>query len=136
MMQLDGVTQVLGSLLPSIKRNSSRHVCSTPLYCNHTTLASLQKYGYNIPANMYAAGALRRLLMLNQAVWGSEEVTDRVLQLLKDIHEGLEKWGMTKAPDGSTVYAYEVGLIPGMASLLDLVALAVAVCTCAWESGA
>lgn len=65
---------------------------------------------------MYAAGALRRLLMLNQAVWGSEEIADRVLQLLKDIHEGLEKWGMTKAPDGSTVYAYEVGGRPGMAS--------------------
>jgi meiotically up-regulated gene 157 (Mug157) protein len=84
--------------------------------CNPSIPASLlQKYGYNIPANMYAAGALRRLLMLNQAVWGSEEVTDRVLQLLKDIHEGLEKWGMTKAPDGSTVYAYEVGRSPARA---------------------
>lgn len=67
-----------------------------------------QKYGYNIPANMYAAAALRRLLVLNQAVWGSAEVTRRAGQLLQDITEGLEQWAFTKAPDGSTVYAYEV----------------------------
>lgn len=67
-----------------------------------------QKYGYNIPANMYAAGALRRLLALNEALWGSAEVQRRAGQLLADISAGLQKWATTKAPDGSTVYAYEV----------------------------
>jgi meiotically up-regulated gene 157 (Mug157) protein len=69
----------------------------------------VQKYGFNIPANMYAAGALRRLLALNEALWGSAEVQRRAGQLLADISAGLQKWATTKAPDGSTVYAYEVG---------------------------
>ena len=68
----------------------------------------LQKYGYNIPANMYAAAALRRLLVLNEATWGSAEVKKRASKLLQDITTGLEQWGTTQAPDGSTVYAYEV----------------------------
>lgn len=74
-----------------------------------TRCAAVQKYGFNIPANMYAAGALRRLLALNEAIWGSAEVQRRAGQLLQDISSGLEKWATTKAPDGSTVYAYEVG---------------------------
>lgn len=57
---------------------------------------------------MYAAGALRRLLVLNEATWRSQEVSTRAGKLLSDITHGLEKWGTTKAPDGSTVYAYEV----------------------------
>lgn len=57
---------------------------------------------------MYAAGALRRLLVLNDATWGSQEVKRRAGQLLQDITQALDKWGTTKTPDGSTVYAYEV----------------------------
>jgi meiotically up-regulated gene 157 (Mug157) protein len=57
---------------------------------------------------MYAAGALRRLLALNTAGWGSAEVERRAGQLLQDIRQGLDKWGTTTAPDGSKVYAYEV----------------------------
>lgn len=45
-----------------------RHV-HADLRCRH-----VQVYGFNIPANMYAAGALQRLLALNTAVWGSKEV--------------------------------------------------------------
>lgn len=70
-----------------------------------------QKYGYNIPANMYAAGALRRLLLLNEATWSSQEVQRRAGQLLQDIKQGLAKWGTTTAPDGSIVYAYEVSRV-------------------------
>lgn len=86
------------------------HVHKKPMqtHCRHQPFAPVQKYGYNIPANMYAAGALRRLLVLNAATWGSEEVKERATMLLDDIKEGLAKWGTTKAPDGSTVYAYEV----------------------------
>jgi hypothetical protein len=89
-------------------RASSSCACLQPLTSCYILPRCLQKYGYNIPANMYAAGALRRLLALNTAVWGSAEVERRAGQLLQDIRQGLNKWGTTTAPDGSKVYAYEV----------------------------
>jgi meiotically up-regulated gene 157 (Mug157) protein len=78
-----------------------------PLNVHHMVYVHVQVYGFNIPANMYAAGALRRLLALNTAVWGSKDVERRAGQLLQDIQQGLEQWGTTTAPDGSTVYADE-----------------------------
>jgi len=45
-------------------------------------------YGYSIPSNMYAAGALRRALYLNKAVWHSDEFNSVASQLLKDIEHG------------------------------------------------
>lgn len=67
-----------------------------------------QKYGYNIPANMYAAGALQRLLQLNSATWQSKEISKRAGKLLNDIRQGLNEHAVVQAPDGSSVCAYEV----------------------------
>lgn len=65
-------------------------------------------YGYNIPGNMYAAGALSRLLALNKRLWKCPEVKARASQLLADIRQGIRAHGIVAAADGTRVYAYEV----------------------------
>jgi len=65
------------------------------------------KYGYNIPDNMYLAGALERMLELNSAVWEDEDLALRMVKLLEDIKTGIGKFG-TAVIDGQTIYAYEV----------------------------
>jgi hypothetical protein len=56
--------------------------------------------------------------VLNDAVWESRDIQRRAGQLLQDITEGLKQWGTTTAPDGSTVYAYEVCVRGWILSLL------------------
>ena len=45
-------------------------------------------FGYSLPSNMYAAGALERALHLNRAVWRSEEFAAAASKLLADIAAG------------------------------------------------
>lgn len=47
-----------------------------------------QQFGYLVPANMYAAGALERVLELNRLVWKDEELGRRATKLLADIESG------------------------------------------------
>lgn len=65
-------------------------------------------YGYNVPGNIYAAGALQRVLVLNTAVWNSEDLGARVSTLLKGIEDGIRRWGVVEVEPGVKVYAYEV----------------------------
>ncbi len=67
-----------------------------------------QVYGYNVPVNMYAAGALERAVALNQRVWRSAGLGARAEQLANDIRHGIETWGIVTMEDGRKVYAYEV----------------------------
>jgi meiotically up-regulated gene 157 (Mug157) protein len=62
------------------------------------------------PGNMYAAGALSRLLALNKRLWKCPEVKARSTQLLTDIRQGIREYGVVTAGDGTRVYAYEVRL--------------------------
>lgn len=48
-------------------------------------------YGYNIPANMHAAGALERALQLNARIWHSERLAERAGALLRDIRQGAHR---------------------------------------------
>jgi meiotically up-regulated gene 157 (Mug157) protein len=57
---------------------------------------------------MYAAGALSRLLQLNKRLWKCPEVKARASQLLSDIRQGIQTYGVMAAADGTRVYAYEV----------------------------
>ncbi len=60
-------------------------------------------YGYNIPGNMYAAGALHHLLLLNNETWKSSEISTRASKLLDNIRSGIEKHGIVTTTDGTKV---------------------------------
>lgn len=47
-----------------------------------------QVYGYNIPANMYAAASLDRALWLNQRLWGCPSIQQQATKLAGDIRTG------------------------------------------------
>lgn len=67
-----------------------------------------QVYGYNVPVNMYAAGALERALALNERVWRSAGLGARAAALAADIGQGIDAWGVVQTEDGVSIYAYEV----------------------------
>jgi len=66
------------------------------------------EYGYLIPANIHAAAGLERVLELNRRIWHSSELNDKATKLLKDIEDGIEKFGIVKTNKGEKIYAYEV----------------------------
>jgi meiotically up-regulated gene 157 (Mug157) protein len=66
------------------------------------------KYGYLIPANIFAAGALERTLSLNQHVWQSDALDKKATKLLREIEDGIRQHGVAKAKDtGESIYVYE-----------------------------
>lgn len=66
-------------------------------------------YGYSIPSNMYAAGALERALEINRAIWRSDSFATTASKLLADVKSGIETWGIVPSKNGGPkVYAYEV----------------------------
>lgn len=76
------------------------------------------KYHFNVPVNMYAAGALQKVLELNEHVWGNEDLHKRVRKLLEDIKQGIQKFGTTEI-GGHTIYAYEVDGLGGQLAPFD-----------------
>lgn len=78
------------------------------------------QYHYLIPANIYAAGALERLIALNQHVWKSTELHNKATKLLSSMEEGIAKYGVVKSAEGDDIYAYEVdGLGKSLADFDD-----------------
>ncbi|EIE24364.1 hypothetical protein COCSUDRAFT_14826 [Coccomyxa subellipsoidea C-169] len=67
-----------------------------------------QVFGYNVPVNMYAAGALQRAVTLNDRVWRSAGLGERAARLAAEIRQGIDTWGAVETQDGVRVYAYEV----------------------------
>lgn len=66
-------------------------------------------YHYLIPANIHAAAGLERVLVLNHAMWKDPALHSATETLLKEISEGIRRFGIVKADDdGSLIYAYEV----------------------------
>jgi len=67
------------------------------------------KHGYLVPANIFAAGSLERMLVLNQRIWHSEELHEKATKLLLDIEDGIRQHGVVKTNDTEgLIYAYEV----------------------------
>lgn len=66
-----------------------------------------QKFGYNIPVNMYAVGALERALHLNQVVWKNPLLREKAERLVSSMRRGIEQFGIVTI-DNVQVYAYEV----------------------------
>ena len=88
-----------------------------------------QKFGYNVPVNMYAAGALERALEINAEVWRSPEFAREASRLAGEIRAGIEAHGDVEVDDdgedGSSggsvsgkakkrMYAYEVDGLGGI----------------------
>ena len=76
-------------------------------------------YGYLIPANCHAAAALERVLILNDLVWKEKELETKASKLLKEIEEGINKYGIITDTKGNQIYAYEVDGMGGVRSSFD-----------------
>lgn len=63
-------------------------------------------YGFNVPVNMYAAGALERVIALNRDVWRDASLEARARKLADDVRAGIEKFGVVSG--SQPYYAYEV----------------------------
>ncbi len=74
------------------------------------------KYGYLIPANIHAAAALQRVLILNERIWQSEKLQEKTSKLLKEIENGINTYGIVHDEAGEAMYAYEVD---GLGNVLD-----------------
>eukprot|EP00884_Botryococcus_braunii_P023018 jgi/Botrbrau1/93/Bobra.0022s0083.1 len=66
-----------------------------------------QQFGYNIPVNMYAVGALERALHLNKVVWHKPGFSEKAERLAAAMQQGIETFGIVTV-DNVKVYAYEV----------------------------
>ena len=76
------------------------------------------RYGYLIPANIHAAGALERVLLLNERIWRHEGLQAKATKLLRDIEEGIRQFGIVES-DGVRIYAYEVDGFGGVLANFD-----------------
>ncbi|KAL3924560.1 MAG: hypothetical protein SGILL_000970 [Bacillariaceae sp.] len=77
------------------------------------------KYGYLIPANIHAAAALERVLILNERIWKHKGLDEKVSKLLSDIEAGIKKYGIVTDESGDQTYAYEVDGMGGVLSGFD-----------------
>ena len=78
-----------------------------------------QVYGYNVPVNMYAAGALERALEVNARVWRSPRFAAAAAKLAGEIRAGIDAHGVITHDDGTQSYAYEVDGLGGALTDFD-----------------
>lgn len=65
------------------------------------------QYGYLVPANMFAAVALRYMEEIAEVVYADAELKERAHSLRMEIEEGIDKFGKVETEEFGTVYAYE-----------------------------
>ncbi|MBB6734839.1 glycoside hydrolase family 125 protein [Cohnella zeiphila] len=65
------------------------------------------RYGYLIPANMFAAVVLEYLAEISREVWTDETLAEEALALAGEIRSGIEKHGVVDHPEFGRIYAYE-----------------------------
>lgn len=73
-------------------------------------------FPFNIPGNMYLAGALQRLQLLNSQLWRDPYIANTAAKLAADIKEGIQRFAVVEVDDDgpgavgnkAKVYAYEV----------------------------
>nr|WP_090806716.1 glycoside hydrolase family 125 protein [Paenibacillus sp. 276b] len=64
-------------------------------------------YGYLVPANMFAAVALRYIVEINKDVLRHQDIGRRSQLLLDEIEEGIQTYAITEHPVYGRIYAYE-----------------------------
>jgi meiotically up-regulated gene 157 (Mug157) protein len=74
-------------------------------------------YNYMIPDEMMAVQALSALSEI-AAVYHDPAMAHRAGTLHRQVHAGIQKYGIVKGPDGKPIYAYEVDGL-GHANLMD-----------------
>ena len=65
------------------------------------------KYGYLIPANMFAAVVLGHIAEFAEKIYNDELLFKKALQLKKDVEFGIETYGIVDHPRHGRIYAYE-----------------------------
>ncbi|MBM7565134.1 glycoside hydrolase family 125 protein [Paenibacillus sacheonensis] len=65
------------------------------------------KYGYLIPANMFAVVILRDLGQLALEMYDDADLNESALKLAAEIEFGIETYGKVQHPEFGTIYAYE-----------------------------
>lgn len=70
-------------------------------------------YGYNVPANLFAAQALRSLAEIAFEVLDDEALATDALTLSDELRAGVQAHGIVEGPTGDPVYAYEVDGLGG-----------------------
>jgi len=65
------------------------------------------RYGYLIPANMFAAVVLDYLAEIAREVWKDGELAEEARALGAEIRAGIEKFGTVDHPEYGRIYAYE-----------------------------
>lgn len=77
-------------------------------------------YGYNVPANLFAAQALLAIGDLAVEVLGDPLLADDAWRLSRDLVAGVEKSGVVEGPSaGGRIYAYEVDGLGGVLCMDD-----------------
>ena len=76
-------------------------------------------YPYSIPSNIYAAGALQKVVELNSRIWKDDDLAKRATKLLEGVESGIRKYGVVKVENGVQVYAYEVNGLGDAVTDLD-----------------
>jgi len=66
------------------------------------------KYGYLIPANMFAVVVLHQLTEIAKEVLHDETLANIASELANEIDEGIQTFGKVEHPTYGTIYAYEV----------------------------
>ncbi len=76
-------------------------------------------YGYNVPANLFAAEALLAVAAIARDVWSDSGLADDADVLRASILDGVRQHGVVPGPDGEDVYAYEVDGLGGVLLMDD-----------------
>lgn len=63
-------------------------------------------YGYNIPANMYAAVVLGYMAEIADMVWHDKALSAEAVALGKEIRDGVEKYGTVEDAEFGRMYVY------------------------------
>lgn len=66
------------------------------------------KYGYLVPANMFASVSLSQISEIAREIFKDETLATSADKLKADIEEGIEKFGIIEHPEFGKIYAYEV----------------------------
>lgn len=76
-------------------------------------------YGYNVPANLFAAEALLAVAAIARDVWSDTGLADDADLLRASILDGVRQHGVVPGPAGEDVYAYEVDGLGGVLLMDD-----------------
>ncbi|WP_339187370.1 glycoside hydrolase family 125 protein [Paenibacillus sp. FSL P2-0121] len=66
------------------------------------------KYGYLVPANMFAVVVLRYVCEIAREILGDQELEKKARKLSDQLNKGISEYGIVEHPEFGAVYAYEV----------------------------